>query len=294
MISQDSVQWIYRQKGDVFGPMSYTEMIECIKRGDIADFAEVSEEQTQRFSSIATHPLFAEEIKQAILCQSMIQAHRSALKKKRVQQIKYISLAMLFVVFVFALSISLFDWLAGRQKKQVFEMALQEKKAQLLVKKIQAIQTKDIDDIDFDAMPALVSIAKKRTSLRASIDDLSDNHQDQTVEQMPTMPEEGTQGCSLPAQDIKQTLRTAYPALKQCIKEEQARQPSWQGVHIVLSFTVQNDGRVILFHSEDAQKGIFLECLQQTMTGLQFKQFSGERCNIDYPLSITMAPPAVP
>ncbi len=97
------------------------------------------------------------------------------------------------------------------------------------------------------------------------------------------MTDEGPQGCQLEQGAIMSGFRGAFPQIKACVKAG-----SDLPEQLMLSFTIANDGKVTTFEMNDgAMKGTpFNECMKHAVMAVHYPTFPGERCNIDYPITI--------
>jgi hypothetical protein len=125
-------------------------------------------------------------------------------------------------------------------------------------------------DIDMDLIP-LVSVKKHAAKAPA-------HGHHQTAQS-----DEGPQGCQLEQGALMSSFRSAFPQIKSCV-----RSGGDLPEQLMISFTIANDGKVVTFEMNDgAMKGQpFNECMKRAVTAVHYPKFAGERCNIDYPISI--------
>lgn len=264
-------QWLYRYEGRLYGPIATQALLDRIKHGQILESATVAREGSEEFVPFDEVPELKEEAAKAF---ALWNEHKKRESAKRAALAKR-NILIGTVVLVLALG-GYFgtQWYVGNQQRKRIAYLQWQREQEEAAKPPQNPQERVAQaepDIDMDLIP-LVSVTKHAKAKPVK------GHRT-------TATDEATQGCQLDQGALMSSFRTAFPQIKSCVR---AGQSSGLPSQLMLSFTIANDGKVSAFEmNEGEMKGQpFNECMKRAVTGVHYPKFAGERCNIDYPISI--------
>ena len=75
--------------------------------------------------------------------------------------------------------------------------------------------------------------------------------------------------------------------LAHCVRQETKAGKEFPGT-LVVSFTINNDGRVgqVRMEDDNLDNSNLHRCFQQQLTKLKFREYVGERRNVDIPIKV--------
>lgn len=287
-------EWLYRQNGRLYGPLGTNAVIDKIRSGELPGTLTVAPDGSDDFRPLDSFEDFRDEVPKA-LAQLELKRQRDA-TKKRAEFKQRLTIA---VVLIFALGLgggvyAGTQWYRAEQQRKAIARAEEErldaerkakqakeaKERKEAEAKAEAERQSQADkkavanadpEIDLELLP-LVSVKKKAKPVPGS--------------KRPPV-EEGTEGCQLDQGELVASFRSSFPQLKMCIKEQQKRGESLPET-VNLSFTIANAGNVAAFDMADSgiKSGPFFDCMKKAVTAVRYKKFPGERCNVDYPITI--------
>ncbi|MCC6807813.1 MAG: DUF4339 domain-containing protein [Deltaproteobacteria bacterium] len=269
--------WLYQHAGNLYGPVSTEILLERIRTGALNEDTVVCEDGHDDFVPLLQHPTLKAAVEKAL---EQAEAHRQkqAVQKKK-QQRTTVVVGVLALVVAAGVGGSVYGYRAWQghqielaQKKQQAEDAAKRKRDEDLRKAEAELAAKNSEiEVDLELLP-LVSVSSNKKKVKGK-----KGHE----------VEEGPQGCQLDQGSMVTTLRGAFPQIKGCIRDQSSKGAAMPEA-LTLSFTIANTGSVASFETDDrnVRTGPFFDCLKRAVTGLHFQKFAGERCNIDYPITI--------
>lgn len=267
-------EWLYRQEGRLYGPIATQALLDRIKHGQIPEGATIARDGSDDFVPFDEVPELKEDAAKAF---ALWNEHKKREAAKRATTAKRSITAVLVVVVLAAGGFFGTQWYLGeQQRKRVAYLAWQKQQEEAAKPPHNPEESGKLaqvePDIDMDLIP-LVSVTKHAKPKPSKA-----GHRT-------TAKDEATQGCQLDQAALMSSFRTAFPQIKSCVR---AGQGSGLPSQLMLSFTIANDGKVSAFEmNEGAMKGQpFNECMKRAVTAVHYPKFAGERCNIDYPITI--------
>lgn len=262
--------------------MSTEALIEKIRTGNVSEDAQVAADGQDDFVPILEHPVLREKAKAAFSAAHALAAKRLEQRRKQTRAtMTVVAAAVLLGVVIAGGTFGYRHVQRQRQealiKKRLAEAAAVAAKAAEDKKRAEAMALQQADandvEIDLELLPLVkLSSPKPKGGKKGRVGQMVD---------------EGPQGCQLDQAVIAGTIRGAFPQIKQCVRDQMARNDHLPEA-ITLSFVIANSGSVASFETDDrhVRSGPFFECLKRAMMGLHFKKFDGERCNVDYPITL--------
>jgi hypothetical protein len=281
-----SGSWLYQHAGNLYGPLLTEVLLDRIRKGKLPESIVVCEDGRDDFVPITEHPVLKEEAQKAFIAAKALRARQAREQKEQVRKTVIFVLLGLFLIAASGGGYYGYRYLerqkaAEAQRRQADADAMAAKKLQDEERKkrdaalaLAAAAQKDDVDLDLDLLP-LVSVTTKKKP--------PPGKRGKKASEV----DEGPQGCQLDQGSITTTFRSGFGSIKSCVRDQSSRGEALPET-LTLSFTISNNGTVASFETDNRsiRNGPFFDCLKRVVTGLHFPKFPGERCNIDYPITI--------
>lgn len=277
----ESGSWLYQFGGNLYGPVSTDQLLERVRNGAINEQAVVCQDGHDDFVPLLDHPSLKAAVEKALEQAEELRQKKAAQKKKQTNMLVVVVVVGVAVVGAVGGGIYGYrEWKhsqavkAANEKREAEEKARREREEEEQKKQAQLAALNDLE-IDMELLP-LVSVSSSGNKTKKKKRIVGGKEVD-----------EGPQGCQLDQASMVATFRTAFPQIKGCIRDQSSRGGSLPE-QIMLAFTIANNGSVSSFEIEDRnlRSGPFADCVKRNVTALHFQKFPGERCNIEYPITI--------
>lgn len=272
--------WLYQHVGSLYGPVSTDVLLERIRNGSLTTATVVCEDGHDDFVPILQHPTLKAAAEKAFEQAEVLKEKQTAQKKKQ----QRMTLTMVMVALITAAAIGGSYYGYREWKRAEAEDARRKRDADALTKK---------QKLEAEAK-AQAELAQKNSDLEVDMELLPLVSVNATVKKPKkgkrgnTIVDEGPQGCQLDQASMVSTFRGSFPQIKSCVRDQASRGGVNLPETLTLSFTIANTGGVVSFDTDDRniRGSPFFDCLKKTVTNIHFQKFAGERCNIDYPITI--------
>lgn len=286
-----SRDWLYRKDGRLYGPLPTQVLLDKVRAGEIDGKTLLAPDGSDEFLPYDSYDDLKDEIPKA-LAQFDLRQKREATRRRAAIKQRLVALAVLVVASLIGGGVYAgAQWYRAEQHKRALELAEEQREEAARQKKLaddrkareererleqeqknkERLASATEPEIDLDMVP-LVSVKKKSKT---------------TTPGKKAPVEEGTEGCQLDQGELVSHFRTAFPLLKMCIKDQQKRGGDLPET-VNMSFTIANAGNVSGFDMDDSgiKSGPFFDCMKKAVSGVKYPKFPGERCNVDYPITI--------
>ena len=276
--------WLYKQHGEVFGPVRATELLERLYAGDIADETEIAPEDgdfmaLRRYGAFRAHlPKVAEHRKAA---QEVAKLEAAAKFAHRLHRAKFLAAAGLAGLVVFAITLTVIRSYRSERVAEEQEAKLRNDYDALLASVIIEPPLIEIaTEPDPEPAKSGAKKRKKRRRRRRSVARFGGGDRIKST---------GKPGSKLTRQEIMRGVATVFGGFKSCIVKQMQRDRSSVPDQIVLSFTIVNDGTVKNPTLDDRhlRREPITACMGKKIGAVRYRSFKGEVRNIDYPITIS-------
>jgi hypothetical protein len=266
--------------GSLYGPVSTEVLLERIRNGSLTTATLVCEDGHDDFVPILQHPTLKAAAEKAFEQAEVLKEKQQVQRKKQQRMtLTMVAVALLCAVAVGGGYYGFREW-----KRAEADEAKRLRDEEILAKKQKA---------DAEAK-AKAELAQKNSELEVDMELLPLVSVNATVKKQKkgkrggSVVDEGPQGCQLDQASMVSTFRGSFPQIKSCVRDQASRGGVNLPDTLTLTFTIANTGSVVSFETDDRNiRGTpFFDCLKKTVTNIHFQKFPGERCNIDYPITI--------
>lgn len=272
-ISKAEGEWLFRQGGEVHGPVSQKVVVDKLLRGEILPNTPIAKEGGD-FHPIAQVKVFLPHVQQA----KKLAAKRNAAKGRR------IVMAVLVLVLAGGGVAGYFVYEA--HKTSVAE-AEKERKAKLAALEAERAKRKASGDLD---LVALVSIGSKEEVKFRKVR----RKPKPGTKKDPKAPKEdyskfATSSCERSAGSIVGALGRHVAKLSVCVEEEKKRdQSGMMPAKLNIEFIVTPEGKVTDFGIDNRhyRTGIMKNCMTKVFRTVKYPAAKGSNCPVTLPLNI--------
>lgn len=275
--------WLYQLNGQVFGPIKPRELLDLLYNGQINKDTPIAISDGE-FAALHRYGVFRVHLpkveKRKIEIEGVIIADEAAGKAKTKKRIMWVVLAVVIaapVTYGAVLYIrSLKEAAARKEAHRKEEALLKEVDALMATVTIEPPLVDLVDDGDERAGPDGAVKRKRRHAVakfsRASGGEII-----------------GAGGTGeLSRQEIMTGIGRSFGGIKRCIVEQIQRDPGWEPEQIVLTFSVNNDGRIVDTSVGDRilRASPMRECFAKTLGEVRYRSYKGEVQNVEYPITV--------
>ena len=279
--SSDAVQrldseWLYQVHGQVFGPVRPKELLEMLYRGEITPDTAIAPEDGD-FLPLRRIGVFRSHLPK-------VEAHRRELEVARARDQaearrrfkRRVGWASLALVVAVAGSGGIAFWVrSSRQEAAEAEKAAKEAKLK-------------------DELEALLASVSIEPPLLSVVDDEPEGPTGGKRARRPrkTAVARFSGGSAAKGEiskaEIMQGMAQAFPGFKHCIVQQMQRDRDSVPEQLVLTFSVNNQGKAQNFSLTDRflRKSPLKDCLGGQVARVSWRTFTGEVQNIEYPITI--------
>ncbi len=268
-------RWLYKKHGEVFGPVTSKDLLHRLYDGEIDAETEISPEDGE-FLALRRYGAFRGHLPK-------VEAHRRHAAELEAEKRRAKRTAMLrraaFVVVGSLLAIAVFAGVVAKVRERRAAEAQAETE-----RKVEAELAALLESVSID--PPLEDIA-------------SDTPEDE--------PEAGTRRPGrrrgrravakftggggtgeLSRQEIMAGVASIFGGFKSCIVRQMQSDPESVPEQVILSFTVDNKGKVGNVDLDDRilRRSPMKACMQGHLAGLKYRANTGEVRNVEYPITI--------
>lgn len=306
-------EWLFRYREEVLGPLPSAELIQRMFSGEVneATMLSTGDGEWRRLESLREFQPFLMRAKAKIRAEkARVEAERAARNRRTRNIIKLVIGAAVLLTLSFGISYLLIVLRPWRSDAGTREWA--ERHVPLL--RIPAEKTAanisepppekgsdnkiNIDQILIDDAPALVALKHLPANFRRKHLGANQNGRNKPPkpgsDEGPETEEGGGQGAAdssgaLSNDEIVSVVynRSNLNRLYACIRDE-AKRNSDLPSKIIISFTINNDGRVGEVRMDDIrlENTSLHQCLREKLTLVKFRSYQGERRNIEVPFNL--------
>lgn len=300
-------EWLFMQDEVVLGPVSAAVLIQRIEQGELEPDSRVGRE-AGKWRPLKSVPYFKEILTRA-------ESRRQAIQEQhdREARLKQQGLIRMSTVAAIALMPILLGAVAGRtvmierpwdtadewlqQPPPLVDLPPQPKKPpaaldrKLDKKKDEPKDENAGDDSSSDDAKAGDADDKKDTTKRRRTKKprgkKDDGKKPVVKKDKPAPSDDGKVFATLTQKQVMKGLGKAQSSIGRCLKTEIARNPSMPS-RVTLMFTITETGKATNFKVKERslRKGPLATCLNKSIMKLRWPKFTGERKNVELPLSV--------